>query len=104
MVGLVHHMAGHQQRGAATGQGVELRPQVGAQHRVQADRPLVENQEVGLADQGAGQRHPGALAAGQVAAVSAGLVAQADPVDGLVGGAGIDPVQSGEVPHVVDDA
>ena len=44
--GLVHHVAGHEQRRAGRGQRVELLPQVVAQHRVLADGRLVEDEQL----------------------------------------------------------
>ena len=46
------------------GQPVEHLPQVTAQHRVQAHRRLVEDQQVRAAEQRDGKAHPGKLAAG----------------------------------------
>ena len=85
VVGLVHDVAGDQQRGAPARQGVEVQPQVGPQHRVEADRGFIENQEIGLTDQSTRQRHPSALATGQIAAVGIAVFAQADAVDRRVG-------------------
>ena len=45
-VGLVHHVAGDEHRRAVVGEPVEQRPQVAAQHRVEADGRLVEHQQV----------------------------------------------------------
>ena len=59
-------------RGAVVGEPVEQRPQVAAQHRVEADGGLVEHQQVGAAEQGDREAGPGALAA-------------AEPADHLVG-------------------
>ena len=50
-------------RGPRLGEAVEGPPQLDAQHRVEADRGLVEDEQVGLAEQGDGQRHPGPLSA-----------------------------------------
>lgn len=91
MVGLVHHVAGHQQGGAPAGQVVELGPQVYAQHGIEADGRFVEHQQVGLTDQRAGQRYPCALSAGQVGAVRRGVIAQSDVVDRAIGHRGVAP-------------
>ena len=48
-------------------QPVEERPQVPAQHRVEADGRLVEDQQVGVAEQGDGEAGAAALAAAEVA-------------------------------------
>ena len=47
--GLVHDVARDQQRGAAGRQLAEEVPQVPARHRIEADRRLVEHQQLGLA-------------------------------------------------------
>ena len=103
VIGLVHHMAGHHQRGAGAGQRVELQPEVSPQHGIQADRGFVEDQQVGLADERAGQRDPGSLSAGQVAAVRGAVILQSDGIDRGVGGTRVHAVQRREVAHVVDD-
>ena len=46
-LGLVHDVAGDEHRGAGVGEPVEQRPQVAAQHRVEADGRLVEHEQVG---------------------------------------------------------
>ena len=63
---LVHHVAGDQHRGALVGQPVEHRPQVAAQHRVEADGGLVEHEQLRLAEQRDRQGGPRLLAAGEV--------------------------------------
>ena len=97
-------MTGDQQRGPASGELGELFPQIHAQHRIQAHRGLVEHEHSRLADQRACQRRPGALTAGEVAAVRGSVVCQAHAVDGVIGGPAVVAIQRGEVPHVVDDA
>ena len=64
----------------------ELLPEIHSQHRIQPDRGLVEHQQLGLADQRARQRHPGALTAGEVAAERCPVIRQPDPLDGGIGG------------------
>ncbi len=54
VIRFVHHVAGHQQGGAAAGQLVEPVPQLNPQNGVEAHRRFVENQQVGVGDQGAG--------------------------------------------------
>ena len=49
------------------GQPVEQRPEVAAQHRVQADGRLVEDEHLGLAQQGDREADPRPLAAAQAA-------------------------------------
>jgi len=94
-------MAGDEEGGAAGGQDAEPVPQLVAQHRVLADGGLVENQHLRLADQGARQRGAAALAAGQVRDELAGRVAQADRVEGVLGGGLAETVQGGEVAGVL---
>ena len=53
-VGLVHHVARHQQRDSAPGKSVELLPEIGTQHGIQADGRFVEDEQIGLTDQRAG--------------------------------------------------
>ena len=62
---LVHHVARDEQRRARRGQLVERLPQLGAQHRIQPDRGLVEHQHARAAEQRAGERDARALAARQ---------------------------------------
>ena len=64
-VRLVHHVARYEQRHAALGEPVEQLPEIAAQHRIEADRRLVQHQQVGRAEQRRGQRHAGALSAGE---------------------------------------
>ena len=58
-------MARDEQRRAAVGEAVEELPQVAAQQRIEPDRRLVEDEQVGLAEQRGRERDAGALAAGQ---------------------------------------
>jgi hypothetical protein len=74
VIGLVHDVAGDQQGGAAGGEPVELFPQVHPQHRVQPDGGLVEYQQVGVGHQCAGQRHPGTLTTGKIAAQRSSMI------------------------------
>ncbi len=78
VIGLVHDVAGDQQRGAAPGEVVELLPQVDPQYGVEADGGFVEHQQVWVRHQRTGQRHPGALAAGEVAAQRSSVIVEAD--------------------------
>ena len=57
-LGLVHHVARHQHGRARVGEPVEERPQVPAQHRVEADGRLVEHQQVGFLEQRHRQADP----------------------------------------------
>ena len=66
-LGLVHHVAGDQHRRAVVGEPVEHRPQVAPQHRVETDRRLVEDQQLGAAEQRHRERDPRPLATGEPA-------------------------------------
>ena len=66
------------------GEPAERRPEVPAQHRVEADRRLVEDQQLGLAEQRRGKRDPGALAAGETGDDLVGVSAEVDGLDHLV--------------------
>ena len=64
-VGLVHHVARHDDRRPAVGERPEVAPELDAQQRVDADGGLVEEQHLGAMDQRAGERQAPALAAGE---------------------------------------
>ena len=97
VIGLIHHVARDDERGSGARQRVELLPQVDAQDGVQADRRLVEHQQFGVADECGGQRYPGALSAGQVAAQRCSMILEADRVDGVLCVPGVGAVQRAEV-------
>ena len=63
------------------GEPVEQRPQVPAQHRVEADGRLVEHQQVGLVEQGDGEAGPGALPAAELADDLVGVAGEVDGLD-----------------------
>ena len=63
--GLVHDVAGDEQRRAVVGEPAESRPEVAPQHRVEADGRLVEHEQVGPAEQRGRERDACALAAGE---------------------------------------
>jgi hypothetical protein len=48
--GLIHHMAGHQKGHSNGRQSMEDRPQVAAEHGVEADRRFVEHQKLGYTE------------------------------------------------------
>ena len=62
---LVHHVAGDQQRDAAVGEPAEGAPEVLAEHWVEANGRLVEDQEIRTLQQRGRERDAGALSAGQ---------------------------------------
>ena len=80
-VGLVHHVAGDEDRGAVVGEPVEQRPQVASEHRVEPDRRLVEHQQVGGAEQRHREAGPRQLAAAEPADDLVGVVGRGRPVD-----------------------
>jgi hypothetical protein len=98
---LVHDVAGDDQRGARPCQGVEAVPELDPQHRVQPHGRLVEHQQLGGADQRAGERGPALLPAGEVPHQLPGGLAQPHVGQGGVGLARRAAVQRGEVPHVL---
>src|SRR6478672_5000065 len=63
--GLVHDVAGDEQCGSRGGEGVEAVPEVVAQHGVEADGRLVEDQNIGPGEEGTREGDPRALAARQ---------------------------------------
>ena len=65
----------------AVGEPVEQRPEVLAQDRVEADRRLVEHQQVGRAEQRDGEAGPAALAAAEPADDLVAVVGEVDRVD-----------------------
>ena len=81
MSGLVHDVAGHEQRGAGPGQLVEALPELFVQQGVLAYRRLVQHQQLRPAEQGARQRGPAVRAARQGTDKLAGGRAQADVGD-----------------------
>ena len=80
--GLVHDVARDEHRATLLGEPSEEVPEVAAQHRVQADGRLVEDEHLGIADQGAGQIGPGLLAAGEVDDERLRVVGEVDIGDG----------------------
>ena len=71
-------------RRAGVGEPVEQSPQLAAEHRVQADGRLVEDEQVGLAEQGDGEAHPGELATAEPVDHLVGVAAELDGLDGPV--------------------
>src|SRR6478735_207684 len=96
-------MARDEQCCAATCQLVELLPEVDAEHGIQADGGLVEDQQIRCRDQSAGQCHSSALAAGKIGAQSRSMVVQSYGVNRFVCGLGVGAVQRAEIAHIVDD-
>ena len=84
-LGLVH-VVGRQQDGpAAVAQITDHVPELAPRLRVQASGRLVEEEQLGVADQGDGDGQPLLLAAGKLLDQSIGLGLQRNPRDGLVG-------------------
>lgn len=103
MVGFVHDVTGDQQRGSGARKIRELLPKIHPQYGVEAHCGFVEHEQIRPADKRARQRSPGALTAGEVAAVRAAVICQTHPLDGVIGGATVDSIQRREVANVVDD-
>ena len=64
-IGLVHHVARDEQRRPGLREPVERVPEIAAQHRVESDGRLVEDEHVGATEQRGRERHARALAAGE---------------------------------------
>ncbi len=78
---------------AVGGEGVEEVPQVPAEHGVEADGRLVQDQEFGVAEERDREGYPAASAAGEVPGEHVGVRGEGDVVEGavdrlLAGGAG----------------
>jgi hypothetical protein len=101
--GLVHDVAGDQQRRAAAGQVAEELPEVAAQHRVEPDRRLVQHEQLGAAEQGCGEGDPGALAAGQGAHALVLLRLEGDVGEDVSDPAAVGAEDVGEVVEVGSD-
>ena len=100
-------MAGEEHRDAVGGPvGQDLGQRVDPD-RVEARERLVEDQDLGVVDQGGGQLHPLLVAERQLLDPVAGAVGHAQPLDPVAGGArrvlGREPVQPGEVHELVAD-
>ena len=87
---LVHHVARDEQRRAAVGELVEEVPEVAPEHRIEADRRLVEHEHVGLVEQRRGERDAGLLPAREAPDELRGRVGEADTLDH-----GVDPRRRG---------
>ena len=62
---LVHHVTAHEQRDASLGQAPEQLPEVGPEHRIEADGRLVEDEQLGLAEERHTEGDAAALASAQ---------------------------------------
>ena len=102
-LGLVHDVARDEERRPVGRKPRERRPEVAPQERVEADRRLVENEQLGPSDERRRERDAGALAAREPAHDTAGIVAEADQLDDLVRLRVGRPDQAGEVPDVLSD-
>ena len=105
--GLVHDMAGDQQGGAGIGQLAQDVPEVAAQGRVQSHGRLVEDEQLGLADEGGSQGDSRQLPAGEVEHAVGGIVGEVhrgeDPLDLCDQLRLANPDDLGEVAHVLLD-
>jgi hypothetical protein len=88
---LLEAVARDEQRRALLGEPAEEPPELDAPDRVEPDRRLVEDEQLGLAEQHGGERDAGALAAGEVAHELAGARRHRDVIDDLVDAAGGTP-------------
>ena len=84
-LGLLHVVGGQQDRAPARAKARDQIPELPPRLRIQARGRLVEEQQLGLADQRAGQRQPLALAAGELTDPGLGLLPELDQVDHLAG-------------------
>jgi hypothetical protein len=102
VLGLVQVVGGEQHRGALVPQSADEVPELAAHLRVEAGGGLVQEQQLGAADDAEGDVEAAALASGEQAGAAAALVGQADGLDDLVDVPGV-PVVAGEVAqHLLD--
>ena len=87
VLGLVHVVGGEQDRLAELAEALDQLPGTPPGRRVEPGGRLVQEEQVRVADQPEGQVEPSLLAARQRLDPGAGLLAQADQVDHLPGGA-----------------
>ncbi len=83
-LGLVHVMRRDEQRHVLGGEPEEQVPQVAPRHRIDPGRRLVEEDQPGLVQQGAGQRQPLLPPAGELSAALPQVRRQAHPIDQLL--------------------
>ena len=83
--GLVHVMRGQQDGPATLAQVADDVPELAAGLGVQAGRRLVEEQDLGVADQGDRDREPLLLASGKLLDEGIGLAFQRDPRNDVIG-------------------
>ncbi len=81
LLGLGHVLGGDQERAAGLAQPVELAPDALADERVDAGGRLVEEHQLGVVDERAGELQPAAHAARQVAGPSLPGVGELQPVE-----------------------
>ena len=104
-LGLLDVVGRHQDRRAARAQVVDQRPELGADLRVEADRRLVEQDQLRLVDEAAGEQEAPAHAAGELVDGVVAAVVQPREVERAVDGGGDvrDPVEAREDREVVLD-
>ena len=88
LLGLVEVVGREQDGRAAVGEGADELPEVAAGLRVEAGRGLVEEEQLGVADDAEGDVEATALAAAELADPVVGLVLEGDGGDDLVDVAG----------------
>ncbi len=84
VLGLVQVVGGEQDRRAGVGQALDQAPELAAGLRVEAGGRLVQEQQLGAADDAERDVEPAALAAGQAGRAGVALLRQADQLDRLV--------------------
>ena len=87
-LGLLHEVRDQQDGHAPVADRLDQLPRLAAGLRVEAGRQLVEDRDLGIADQGQRDREPLLLPAGQVLVGGVALVGRAEFVDSARGSAG----------------
>ena len=80
---LVHVVGGEEHRAAAAPEVVDDLPDLEARLRVEAGGGLVEEEQLGVADEGAGERQPLLLAAGELLDAGVALLFELHDADGV---------------------
>ena len=81
-IGLVHHVAGDEDRDTARSEAPEMGPELHPKQRIDADRGLVEEQDFGPVNEGTRERQPSPLPAGQMGGERVGPISQLDQLEG----------------------
>jgi hypothetical protein len=94
-------VARHEKRRTGVGKLVEEVPEVSAEHGVEPNGGLVENEHLGLMQKCSREREAGTLAAGARGGNLVSLVAEPDPVDHCIDALAPDADDAGEVREVL---